>query len=475
MSVITALTHTLRRFPLSAVGLLLAASLLGGGRGSLGDVLVQMLALGMLVAFVWSRAYRDAPALPAWVWCLPVLAVAPPMVQLLPVPASWWSTGAARGELWLQLQAIGVKPSGRWSLDPTATERALWSLLPAVALYLGTLSMRTRQQLVMLVLILLVAVGNVLLGFAQLADGPESVLRFYLPTNPSEAVGFFANRNHLASLLVMCLPMALAATGWAVAERIAGRRLHPLWAVAGSGLVVLIILGIAMARSRAGLLLGMLAILLALPMILGLRRQRGAKRILAVAIGVGVVVSVQFALLGILQRLDSDPLEDGRWTYARTTLVAAKAYEPLGSGIGSFRNAYPPFESQPDSVVVNHAHNDYLELWMEGGWLMAPVFLLAALAWLALAWRVWQAGADDGDARTSRLIARACWAGITLALLHEALDYPLRTTAASGVFAVLSAIALSQSARRSLTALLANQAQPLQSATVSHIQPRRHL
>lgn len=429
----------------ACLALLGLAGLLGGGRGSLGDVACQALALGLL-AWLGLNAARGS-RWPRWHGLLPLLALLPPLLQLLPLPPELWASGAARGELQQQLREAGVALSPRWSLAPLATERALFSLLPALALYWGTLALRTRGQLWLLAAVLALALANVLLGLAQLADGQDSALRFYAFTNPTEAVGFFANRNHLASLLAMALPLALAATAWAAAARREGHA-QVLAIAAGIGLVVLLVLGIALARSRAGLLLGMLAVLLALPMALGLRRRRGVKRLLALALGLGLVLSVQFALLGILQRLQADPHEDARWQFARDTAVAAAAYAPLGSGIGTFRQAFPPYERVPGRAVANHAHNDYAELWLEGGWLMVPVAVLAALAWLAAGWRAWRRRGEGNEAaRQARLLARAGWVAVTLALLHEAVDYPLRTTAASATFAVLLAVALAQAAR----------------------------
>lgn len=43
--------------------------------------------------------------------------------------------------------------------------------------------------------------ASVLLGFLQVAQGPSSPLRLFEFTNLTEAVGFFANRNHFSALL----------------------------------------------------------------------------------------------------------------------------------------------------------------------------------------------------------------------------------------------------------------------------------
>lgn len=438
---------------------LLAVSVLGGGgRGGLGDTLAQLLALLMLMGLLWLGARNPLPwRAPRWVCWLPALAAFLPLIQLIPIPMAWWASAPARAELAGQLLQAGVRPFQVISLNPTGTEQALWSLLPATALFLSTLILPRKAQLGLLFVIVALATLSVFMGMAQLAGGNDSPLRFYTPTNTDQAVGFFANRNHFAGMLAMSLPLTLAGTAWVITERLAGRRQSALMAVAGCVLVILIILGIALSRSRAGMLLGMIAVLASLPIVMGLRRQRGTKRILALTLAVAGMIAIQFSLLGILQRLEADPLNDGRWEYAKVTVEAASAYAPLGSGLGTFEHAYQPFEAKrnPGRYIINHAHDDYLELWLEGG---VPALILMGLGAAAWAWRGRQLlmPATESFEHHSRalLLSRVAWLSASLALVHSALDFPLRTTASMAVFSVLAAIAFSDPSRQSASSEL---------------------
>ena len=63
-------------------------------------------------------------------------------------------------------------------------------------------------------------------------------------------------------------------------------------------------------------------------------------------------------------------MEGARIPFAHNTITAAKAYMPFGSGVGTFVSVYPGFEPAHDAisnVYANHAHNDLLEVWLEGG------------------------------------------------------------------------------------------------------------
>lgn len=439
------------QFALSAV-LLVVSALLGGGQGGIGDRLAQVLALGLLGYLAWG-AQREPLAWrgPSWARWLPLLVAVVPALQLLPIPDALWAGPSARAELAAQMAVAGVAHSAQISLNPQATEHALWGLAPACALFLSALSLSAAAQRKLMGIVVAIALASVLLALLQLADGPDSLLRVYHPTNTGSGVGLFANSNHQASLLVLCLPIVLAAAAWAVSARIAGEPVSLFWPAAAILALVLLFLGIGVSRSRGGLLLGMVALLGSLPIVLSMRRQRGTTRVLAAVLGLGLVLTVQFALFGVLQRLDADPLDDGRWHIAELTREAGRAYAPLGSGIGTFRHAYQPFEARsiPESAIVNHAHDDYLELWLEGSWPALAAMAIGGLAWLSLGLRLWLPGGpaqDDGE-QARRLLARTAWLSASLPLLHSALDYPLRTTTLMSVFALLAAIAFTGWAR----------------------------
>ena len=87
---------------------------------------------------------------------------------------------------------------------------------------------------------------------------------------------------------------------------------------------------------------------------------------------------------------------------------------------------------------VNHAHNDWLELWLTGG---APAIVLAVgfLAWLAAStFRLWSSGQPEAPVLDLAL-AQAASIVIVLLLLHSVVDYPLRTAALSVLFAMACA------------------------------------
>lgn len=433
------------QWPLAAL-LLACALVLGGGQGTLGDTLCQWLAVALIASCLWRNAQEPVARLPAIAW-LALLPLLLPAFQLLPVADGLWQSGPARRELAGQLASVGLAHAPHLSVDPTGTQRALFWMLPAVALFLAGLQFRAGQRYGLVAIFASVSVLAMLLGISQLAGGMDSKLRFYEITNFANAVGFFANSNHHASMMAMALPLVLVGTAARVnhlgAQHDAHGRASLLWWLLGGSVVVALMLGIALARSRAGMGLGVLGLLLSVPAVLALRRDRGTVRVLMVGAAVAAAVIVQFAFFGIVQRIEQGVGDDVRREYAALTVELAGEYAPLGSGLGSFRRAFEGFDRDApvDGVYINHAHNDPAELWLEAGWAL-PLVALPLLAAFAFAgWKAWRGVPGLSPAMLG--LRRAAWIALLLVLMHSLVDYPLRTTAHLAVFGMLAAFLVS--------------------------------
>ncbi len=430
-------------FYLALVVLFLAA-LFGGGQGFFGDVLAQLAAIALLIACLLNKqseleAANGTTRILSFSFVAIVLFV--PLLQLL---YPWSSSTEFATHMQRDLQEAGVQLSNGSSYKTYGAENALFSLLPAIAIFIACLQLPSHYRQRLLIALVLIVAFNIVIGFAQLAQGYNSPLRFYAITNVSEAVGFFANRNHFASLLMMSLPLVVAVTAWWVYKRTTKTAISPMLIIGGGLFCILIILAMAVARSRAGLLLGVIGVMLSLPAMFALPNRVGMKRLLGVLLAFGVIVIIQFGLLGILQRFNTGIVDNTRKEMTITSVEAGKAFAPMGSGLGTFRQAYAPFEARHEEQIVNtltnHAHNDYAELWLEGGY---PALLAMGIFWILFivaGYRVWrlQKQGDSFDV----LLSRVAWVAVLLSLLHSYIDYPLRTTANASVFGLLLALTL---------------------------------
>ena len=423
-------------FIMAAITLSLAL-LFGGGQGHLGDSLTQLTALLLLAALIrHSPDLRRWPKASLWVM-LPFL---PLLLFLLPWPESFRVAGEGRQELMQSLQPLLGKLPIQGSLDPGGTERAAYWLLPASALYLATLQMTHRQHLKLATVVMVWVFIGAILGLLQKFNGADSALYFYSYTNWDMAVGLFANNNHYAIALAAALPLLWAALVRRINSRDDGQR-HPLWILLLFGAAVVFMLGFILSGSRAGLLLGMFGCVLMLPAVVAGSQRQGVKRWLFAAMATGVLLSVQLGLYFIALQFAADPLLDARWQIGTATREAALAFAPAGAGPGTFVHAFQAIDGLMfGPLTVNHAHNDYLELWLESRWVGAVVttVMLCVFIWQGV--RVWfRSSAYSVDAV---LLARAAWIGLLLLLLHSLVDYPLRTTALSALAGLLAAFLL---------------------------------
>lgn len=416
----------------AAVSLLLAALILGGAtrEGYFATAAVRLISLAvlLLVAWRWRTAFTTAAK---WPLVLLVCVLAVPVLQLIPLPPAVWTALPNREGFADAYRAGGMAlPWLPLSLSPDATWNAGLSLIPAAAMFLVVTQLDPRGRRDLIPWLLVFVLVSIVLGIAQIAGGPESELRPYATTNASAAVGFFANRNHQASLLAAALPLGVV---WFLART---RSRGPRTLVMGAAVLLAIAVGAAVSGSRAGLILLVPAALGALALAMRAGELQGIRSRMVVG-GLLIACLVPAAVFATAEILDdfSGAAEKGsRLATAPVIARGAAAYFPAGSGLGAFEDVYRMLET-PETLTnafLNHAHNDYLELWLETGVLGLVVLALFVLwfGWTAL--RFWRAERPWG---LETLLGAGASLTILLLMAHSAVDYPLRTTALSVLFA----------------------------------------
>lgn len=428
--------------------------LLGGGTqsGFLSDAVLQASAIPLLLVALWRMADVKSAKQPRLEWALCLAVVLAPLVQLVPLPPEIWT---ALPNTEPQLQAFDLLhrelPWRPLSISPRATWLCFLALIPPISIFLSTVLLTHHERRSLSLVILAIGIVSVFAGLVQVAQGPSSPLRFFEITNPSEAVGFFANRNHFAALLYALLLFAAAWT--ANAASFASSDSDPnkfktasiVALVACFTVLVVLVAGQAMARSRAGLGLTILALFGAFALAFSGRRGASGNtpaKLLVGATALAMLFAAQFALYRLMDRFTLDPLEDARIPFARNTIEAAQAYMPFGSGLGSFVPVYAMREHPHDAFVgvyANHAHNDVLELWLESGFMGLVLMGLFGIWWSLRSIEVWR-GPRGGASRVDRSLARAATLVVALLIAHSFVDYHLRTGAIMAIMAFSCAL-----------------------------------
>ncbi len=409
----------------AALALTLAAAMLGGASHDARPLLMTVEFIALPVAALALRRL-DLKRV-GWVVAPIFLLIAIPTLQCVPLPAELWLKAPGQDARFAALTTAGVDLGWRpLSLDPRVTLAAVPALFPPIAMFLATLSLRQRDLWWITVCWIAVALAGLMLGLAQIAQPDGGWAYLYAETNTGSLVGWFANRNHEAAMLLALMPCAavLAAARGGVTRWIA------------AGFLLLVFIAIGAVGSRAGLILAAPVVVLTGAVLLRLPGLVGRRWVL-VAFGGIAIVSVAalalFALTPILSRFGPDSLPEFRYRAWPLIWREAAHHLPFGSGVGTFDRVYRAIE--PLSFVgpkfFNHAHNDYLEVWLEDGWLGA-VALAAVTAWFVVAAiRAWSSAGSS--------LARAASIGVLTLMAMSAVDYPLRTEAVATLFAFLLA------------------------------------
>lgn len=426
-----------RRAGAAAAPIYLFICLLAGGSSQaiLGTMVLQLAGLGLLCWAALARDRTEPTRDGRLLWLLALGAATLMLVQLVPLPPALWTTLPGREFVVDGYRVLGVDlPWAPISLDPYATLAALLSLIPPLAMLAAITLLRAyRSSWLALGLAGAMAAG-IMLGALQVASADPLTSSWYLypSTNHGRGVGFFANANHMATLLLVSLPF-----GAAMLAKVRVRRGNLQRNFAATALLaisaLLVVIGIALNGSTAGYGLA-IPVVLASGLILVKRRSRAARWLfggaLALVIGAVALLLATPTRTGALTA-DAQSSYSSRERILATSLVAARDFSPIGSGGGTFERAYAlhddPFRANL-RTVVNHAHNDYVEVLIEYGVAGAVLMLLFAVWWLRTAVRVWRAP-------ESRPFARAGAVASATILVHSIVDFPLRTTAIAVLFA----------------------------------------
>lgn len=442
------LDHTGVRYKIVALlsgAMLIIAPLYLGGNRPLPLLVLELGACALIIAVgAELTALRRLPRL-AQLWLFALIAL--PAVYLIPVPFS--QSGAL---LYEQVHAlVGLdSPWRTLTMVPIETERSWYALAPACAIFIALFAMPARYVWPLVMVAVSVAAGEALLGIAQYLLGPASILRWGISNYPDSAIGTFANRNHLAGLLEMALPVALAllvsasvhasrprdfsstlgVSAWTRQDRL-------LWASAG--VVLLLLVALVLTRSRTGVALAMIGTLVSGMAFVRAGGAGPTVRPLASVVAIGVVVLLLLGLIPILTRFFTlDPLNDVRWTVFTRATELAGLFFPFGSGPGTFAAVFPRVQPPDLRYIVNHAHNDYLEWLVEVG-IFALLFVAGFI--VLFCQRGWALMRQPLETRDSSYVVQI-GAGISIILLamHSLVDFNLRIPANQIFFAFWSGL-----------------------------------
>jgi O-antigen ligase len=317
--------------------------------------------------------------------------------------------------------------SARISIAPTETVKTLLLLLAYGALFFsGAKLLRTRLRRS------LFAGALVVTAIAQIFFG---VFRESLDDRTR---GVFANPDHFAGYLEIALALVFGAL-WAEALASAthvGRTDHPpdrverrfvpvaVWTLIWSG----VLLGIVLTRSRGGILAATLTTLILLVMALlhrGVASRQQAVASAAPFLLAGFILAAMVAGAAPFERFLKRDLRDlggnARVLIWRASLQAWKDSPIVGSGLGTFREAFQPVRPPGMPWRIEHAHSDFLELLVTGGVVGAALGMLLFVSFFVLLFQRWR---DEKRREESAFVLAGLGALLSLTL-HGLVEFNL--------------------------------------------------
>jgi O-antigen ligase len=435
---------------------LVFAPLIKGGNRPLPLLLLELAAVALLIML----ALRPVDVLrqvsrPMLIAIAAMVAL--PLLQLVPLPDWLWSVLPGRAEYAAAMKAIGIGSEYRsLTLLPRATEESWLTLLPPVAVFLTAISLPDEKLKTLVHLFLGMAVVQALISLGQYGTGSVAVLWYVEGLHDRSGMGTYANRDHLAGLLEMAFPIGLALLAANIhrarQRRSAGQKpkrlrlqLAAMFAQEGkvnriailAAACLAMLVGLVFSRSRTGLALGMLAILICTAVF---ARRLGGKRslrIITILFALAIAIAAEVGLTPVLGRFTQQNIaSDVRWSIYSGTMTGIGAFFPAGSGLGTFPDVFRRFQLGDIDAFVNHAHDDYLEWLFEGG-VFAAALIIAFAAFYVRRWpHLWRAE------HWSRLRFVQIAAGISLFLLglHGLVDFNLHIPANAIYFAFIAAL-----------------------------------
>jgi O-antigen ligase len=425
---------------------LFACLILGGSAQGIWQNMILQLAGLAIIAWAAAAPAEEPLLSPAkQLLLLAILGTLVVALELVPLPPRVWSHLGPRNQFVEGYRALGIAvPALPLSLTPAKSLDALLGIIPPLAIFCAIVRLRAFRPAWLAAALLAGTVAGILIGALQVASSSSGQSPWYLyeETNVGAGVGFFANANHMAILLVVALPFLAAVA--ATARRANVQRYSAVLALT-IGIALVVMVGLALNGSLAGygLALPVLAAsaLIVLPSSSPLRIWAVVVAGLLVIAAVGglEITSIGSSKFGH----EASTSVQSRANILATTTKAMRDFLPFGSGLGSFREVYHLYErpEQVTNIYVIHAHNDYVELALETGVAGMMVMALFLAWWVVAVWRVWRTAEAGPFARAAAIASAAI-------LVHSLVDFPLRTAAISACFAMCVALLADRRAPR---------------------------
>ncbi len=408
-----------------------------------------LLEVAVLLLFAGALLSREAPivlhrlALPAgalvgialfgWLQSLPwsrplAELVSPGHIRLFDAARDILA-GHETGESSLAL-SLAAGESRRTALSFAAAAAALIAA--------GIIGRERKSRRALALALIAAALFQVLYGAHRWFARSREIWGRAVPGTNERLRGTFVNPNHLAFFLGLALPVVFAWGWWSF--RRAREESRPerklLWSAPPVIAWLLLFAGLAFTGSRTGLVAALVAVVTQGALLAaGERRRRLFVAGIGIAgLGVGLVALIgREEGFGRLLGFGGGSGWAARVEAWRASIDLISRFPMFGTGLGSFREAFPLVQPAELAGTWRHAHNDPLELLVTVGWVGLALGVVGLVGLL----RSLVAGFREGRRSEDRAAALAALGALVAAGIHESVDFSLTLPANAFALAVL--------------------------------------
>ena len=432
---------------------------------------VVLLSIGsMLFVWLWRFVSLGRPKLsfppffPAAVLFLVLIAL-----QLVPLPAAFKDFLTPDR---LVTAPAGPASWGRLTANPGNTAMGALFVAACLALCFVLLNTFRHRRWVKITLTVLLTLGSLeaLYGLVEYWTGRQHIFWYQKIYYLEEVTGTYINHNHFAGLLGPLLLLGIGTfvvrfarfvwdrsytfgedgrSAWKKVTATSQLIRHlPVSLTLLLSAIALMAVALILSQSRGGLISCAIALGLQLVLLWKLR-----SRSTEVLQGLGVL-----ALLAAIVGVALAPRILTRFSYAQRdaperfelwqdSARIVRDYPLFGAGLGTYRDVLPNYRPQkdfffvagiPQPAAVNYAHNDYLQLLAECGFVGLGLMAWALVATLRHLFSRFASHADWEVAAMGSSLA----AGIVAFLLHSLVDFNMHIPANALMFCLLVSVAL---------------------------------
>ena len=407
--------------------------------------IMETLAVLALLIFIMHAAREKGTVIYEVPGLLPLLfGVFYCLLQLVPLPQEIVKNLSPSTYHLYSQTVLAVQPSD-WlslSINKKATLLEVIRLISYVTFYVLTVQLLTKGERLRKTVAAIAAFTALLSVFSILQHFLSNNKIYWVRelTGGGSMFGPYVNRNHYAGLVDMLFPIVLGLFLFHKphVSRIPMReRMTALFSRGETNVYLLLGLSAVLSATSVFLTLsrsGIVSLCLSMAFFGALFLLRGSdKKRAAIIIIVAVLVTLSvgwfgwgpvFERFGQLKNAQGD-ISELRFEIWGDSSHILQDFPLVGTGFGTFLNIYPKYRTIPGDGIVDHAHNDYIELLSDGG--ITAAFLVLWFA-LVFAFKTFSSFRKRRETYSVYIFISAI-TGILSLLMHSFTDFNLHTGA----------------------------------------------